>query len=123
MPNSVCQASPTLVDPISTSHCRFLLVGSPKNSTMFKYTFKRSLEVVGLMEKAAIFHVLPQQHEASFTPIRKVSFPGYIEYLQKDYFILRKPNFGKANTGNSKASIFTFTALVLSEFSLIMAAQ
>lgn len=42
----------------------------------------------------------------------KTPFAGDIEYLQKEHFILRKPNFGKANTGNlvSKASIYTFTA-------------
>lgn len=40
------------------------------------------------MEKPSIFHMLPQEHEASFTPIRKVSFAGDTEYLQKDHFIL-----------------------------------
>lgn len=42
----------------------------------------------------------------------KTPFAGDIEYLQKEYFLLRKQNFGKANTGNLvlKASIYTFTA-------------
>lgn len=124
MPNSVCQASSILFDPTSTSHPLSLLVGSPKSRALFKTYFQKAFRDRSNGKTIYFSYVITGTWSIIYSYKKGLLCRGHWVFTERSLYP-RKSDFGKVNTGNSgsKPSIYTFTALVQSELSLISAAQ